>query len=153
MPRKYTADGANISPPLTWSGVPEGTKSLALIVEDPDAPDPAAPQRIFTHWIVYNIEPSTSGLPPGVDRDGLPVGAREGRNDFGALAYLGPKPPVGCHRYVFRLFALDVCLPESLGHPDRATLMNAIRDHVIEETELMATYEREHVESEPIARL
>lgn len=149
IPRNHTADGANLSPPLSFSGVPPGARSLALLVEDPDAPDPAAPRTIFVHWIVYNLQPSTRGLPLGADRGGLPPGARPGRNDFGGLDYEGPAPPVGRHRYVFRLFALDAMLPERLGAPDRAGLMAAIEGHVIAEAELMGLYEREHVESRP----
>src|SRR5688572_18896427 len=85
LPRNHTVDGANLAPPLTFEGVPRGTKSLALLVEDPDAPDPAAPQRIFTHWIVYDLQPSTPALAPGADRDGLPAGAKRGLNDAGRL--------------------------------------------------------------------
>jgi hypothetical protein len=149
IPRTHTAEGANLSPPLAFAGVPPGSKSLALIVEDPDAPDPAAPQRIFVHWIVYQLQPSTPGLPLGADREGLPAGARPGRNDFGNTRYAGPAPPIGRHRYVFRLFALDASLPD-LGTPDRARLMSAMRGHVLAEAELMGTYEREHFESRPL---
>lgn len=152
IPRNHTADGANLAPPLSFDGVPPGTKSLALVVEDPDAPDPAAPQKIFAHWIVYNLQPSTRGLPLGADRDGLPPGARAGRNDFGGTSYRGPEPPVGRHRYTFRLFALDATLPD-LGRPNREELMAAMRGHIIEDAELMGVYEREHSESHPIATL
>jgi Raf kinase inhibitor-like YbhB/YbcL family protein len=150
IPRNHTADGADLAPPLAIEGVPPGTKSLALIVEDPDAPDPAAPQRIFVHWIVYDMQPSTRSLPLGADRDGLPAGSRQGRNDFGVTGYGGPAPPVGRHRYLFRLFALDTRFGERLGHPRRADVMTAMDGHVIEEAEVMGTYERERAESQPI---
>jgi Raf kinase inhibitor-like YbhB/YbcL family protein len=138
IPRNHTSDGQNRSPTLAWSGVPAGARSLALVVEDPDAPDPAAPQRIFAHWLVYNLPATSAGLGPG-----LPAGARLGRNDFGHLGYEGPAPPIGRHRYFFRLFALDIILPPTLGEPDRAALMGAIQGHILEEAELMGVYERE----------
>ncbi len=141
IPMNHTSDGANLAPALAWAGVPPGAKSLALLVDDPDAPDPAAPQRTFTHWIVYNLPASAGGLALGADRSGLPSGAKHGRNDFGRLGYAGPKPPVGRHRYIFRLFALDCALPESLGHCDRAALLGAMHGHVVAEAELMGTYE------------
>ncbi|HCF58751.1 MAG TPA: YbhB/YbcL family Raf kinase inhibitor-like protein [Myxococcales bacterium] len=141
MPKKFTHDGKNISPPLTWAGVPAGTKSLALIVDDPDAPDPKAPKRIWTHWIVYNLPPDTRGLPEAV-RDGqLPRSAHEGVNDLGGHHYDGPNPPIGRHRYFFKLFALDTVLPD-LGHPTKAQLEKAMRGHVLEQAELMATYQK-----------
>jgi Raf kinase inhibitor-like YbhB/YbcL family protein len=143
IPERHTADGDDSSPPLAWSDLPPKTRSLALIVEDPDAPDPAAPRRIFTHWIVYNLQPSTDGLQLAADRSGLPAGAREGRNDFGRMAYGGPSPPVGRHRYFFRLYALDTTLPANLGAPDRGHLLAAMQGHVLAEAELMGTYERQ----------
>jgi Raf kinase inhibitor-like YbhB/YbcL family protein len=142
MPRTYTADGPNRSPALVWSDPPDGTRSLALVVEDPDAPDPASPQRIFTHWIVYNLAPRGGGLPLNAGKEGLPSGALAGRNDFGQTGYGGPAPPVGRHRYFFRLFALDTALPPGAG-VDRASFMRAIAKHIIEEAELMGVYERE----------
>jgi Raf kinase inhibitor-like YbhB/YbcL family protein len=142
IPQSHTADGENLSPPLAWEGVPPQAKSLALVVEDPDAPDPAAPRKTFAHWLVYNLQPSAGGLARGADRSGLPQGAREGRNDFGRLEYQGPSPPVGRHRYFFRLFALDRTLPKTLDIPDRAHLLEAIEGHVLAETDLMGTYER-----------
>lgn len=149
IPRNHTADGANIAPPLTIQGVPPGTRSLALVVEDPDAPDPAAPLRLFTHWIVYDLQPSTRSLPLGADRGALPAGARAGRNDFGTSGYGGPAPAVGRHRYLFRLFALDTTLAH-LSYPTRPELVAAMDGHVIDETELMGTYEREQAESHPL---
>jgi Raf kinase inhibitor-like YbhB/YbcL family protein len=144
IPRTHTVDGANRSPPLSWSGIPNKAKTLALVVEDPDAPDPAAPQRIFAHWILYNLSPMSDGLALGVGRGALPPPARAGRNDFGQVGYGGPAPPAGRHRYFFRLFALDVVLPEGDAF-DRAALMRAIQGHVVEEAELMGTYERVQV--------
>jgi Raf kinase inhibitor-like YbhB/YbcL family protein len=140
IPRMHAVEGLDRSPPLSWSGVPAGAQSLALIVEDPDAPDPSAPRGIFAHWIVYNLQPSSDGLALGVARGGLPSRASTGRNDFGKLGYTGPAPPVGRHRYFFRLFALDSVLPD--GELDRAALMRAMHGHILEETELMGTYER-----------
>ncbi len=149
IPKNHTADGADLSPPLAWDGVPPHAKSLVLLVEDPDAPDPASPQRIFVHWVVYNLDPSTKGLAMGADRDGLPAGARQGVNDFGKRAYGGPKPPVGKHRYFFRLFALDTRLSDG-DTMDRSALLAAIDGHIMAEAELMGTYERERFASQPI---
>jgi Raf kinase inhibitor-like YbhB/YbcL family protein len=120
IPRAHTADGANRSPPLSWSGIPNKAKSLALVVEDPDAPDPAAPQRIFAHWILYNLSPMSDGLALGVGAERCLRRPRAGRNDFSQLGYGGPAPPAGRHRYFFRLFALDVVLPD--GEPSTAPL-------------------------------
>ena len=143
IPQSHTSDGEDLSPPLAWSDVPTGAKSLALVVEDPDAPSPAAARKhTFVHWILYNLPPSTAALPLGIDRSGLPAGAHEGRNDFGSLAYAGPSPPSGRHRYFFRLYALDTTLPTSLGVPDRKRFSEAIKGHVLAEAELMGTYER-----------
>jgi hypothetical protein len=149
IPVNHTGDGDDLAPALAWDGVPRGTKSLALVVEDPDAPDPAAPQRTFAHWIVYNLQPASGGLPLGADRSGMPTGARSGRNDAGTIGYLGPRPPIGRHRYIFRLFALDAMLPD-LGAPTRKELLDAIEGHVLAEAELMGVYEHEHASSHPI---
>lgn len=139
IPRDYTCDGSETSPPLQWFDLPAQTRSLALIVEDPDAPDPAHPRRTFAHWLVYNLPPNDRGLNEGAADGGLPVGARLGINDFGDVGYDGPCPPTGEHRYVHRLFALDAVLPD-LGEPDRDALLEAIRGHVLAEAELVATY-------------
>jgi Raf kinase inhibitor-like YbhB/YbcL family protein len=141
IPATYTCDGAGVSPPLSWSGVPPGTKSLTLIVDDPDAPDPAAPQRTWVHWVVYNIPPDTNGLPEGVATHDLPGSARPGSNDWKKPGYGGPCPPVGRHRYVHKLYALDVALPD-LGHPTKTALEKAMQHHVIERAELIGTYQR-----------
>ena len=149
IPRNHTADGLNRSPPLTWSNPPAGTRSLALVVEDPDAPDPAAPQRTFCHWIVYNLSPGAGQLALNASKEPLAPGVRAGRNDFGETGYGGPAPPIGRHRYFFRLFALDAVLPDALGACDRATLMRALAGHVLEESQLMGLYERERAEPQP----
>jgi Raf kinase inhibitor-like YbhB/YbcL family protein len=136
IPEKYTCDGANVSPPLSWSGLPPGTKSLALIVDDPDAPDPAAPRQTWVHWVVYDIPPEVAGLPEGGG-----AGARTGTNDWKEARYGGACPPVGRHRYFHKLYALDVVLPD-LGHPSKAQLEQAMQNHVIDQAELVGTYQR-----------
>lgn len=140
IPAAFTCEGDDLSPPLAWSGVPAGAKSLALVIEDPDAPDPAAPQRIWTHWILYNIPPGAAGLQQGAGREGLPEGAREGRNDWKNKGYGGPCPPIGRHRYFHKLYALDALLPD-LGDPTRAQLEQAMRGHVLEQAELIGLYQ------------
>jgi Raf kinase inhibitor-like YbhB/YbcL family protein len=107
IPRRYTCEGEDISPPLIWSGTPERTKSFALIVDDPDAPDPAAPRMIWTHWVMYNLPPKIRELPAGISSEALPPGTREGQNDWKNLGYGGPCPPIGRHRYFHKLYALD----------------------------------------------
>ena len=110
IPSKYTCEGDDISPPLAWNGVPGGTKSLVLIIDDPDAPDPRAPQRVWVHWVVYNIPPDTKSLPENVSKTGLPQGTAVGLNDFKKTGYGGPCPPIGRHRYFHKLYALDSTL-------------------------------------------
>lgn len=139
IPARYTCDGAGLSPPLAWSGVPAGTRSLVLIMDDPDAPDPAAPKMTWVHWLVYNLPPESAGLPEDADHAGLPPGTREGLNDFRRTAYGGPCPPVGRHRYFIKLYALDSVLP-GLDTPDKEQLLGAMQDHVLEQTRLMGTY-------------
>ena len=141
IPREYTCDDADVAPALVWNGAPQGTKSFALIVDDPDAPDPAAPQRTYVHWVLYNLPPETAGLPEGMGSNDLPHGAREGRNDWGKPGYGGPCPPIGRHRYFHKLYALDVVLPD-LGQPDKAELMAAMEGHVVDEAQLMGTYQK-----------
>src|SRR5688572_22222776 len=111
IPSKYTCDGANISPPLAWAGAPPGTRSFALIVDDPDAPDPAAPKVVWAHWVLYNVPPSISVLTEGASRVAIPPGAREGQHDGHGPGYSGPCPPIGRHRYIHTLYALDADLP------------------------------------------
>ncbi|WAM26906.1 YbhB/YbcL family Raf kinase inhibitor-like protein [Myxococcus sp. NMCA1] len=143
IPIAYTGEGEDISPPLQWTGIPAGTKSLALIVEDPDAPDPRNPQMTFSHWVVYNIPPSAQGLPEGATPDVLPEGARQGQNDFRRQNYGGPMPPVGMHRYYFRLFALDTVLPD-LGRASRTQLREAMEGHIVGQAELIGLYTKVH---------
>lgn len=141
IPKQYTCQGADISPPLAWTNLPAGTKSLALIVDDPDAPDPAAPKMTWVHWVLYNIPPSASGLPEAVKPSALPAGTREGINDWKRTGYGGPCPPIGRHRYVHKLYALDVVLPD-LRQPTKAQLEKALVGHVLGQAELMGTYQQ-----------
>lgn len=141
IPAIHTCDGDNVSPPLSWTGVPDGTQSLALILEDPDAPDPAAPQRVFTHWVLYNIPPGASGLDQGVTPEALPPGIRTGMNDWKSPAYGGPCPPIGRHRYFHKLFAVDTVLPD-LGDAGKNDLLAAMEGHVLEQAELVGLYQR-----------
>jgi Raf kinase inhibitor-like YbhB/YbcL family protein len=139
IPPVYTCQGKDISVPLEWSGLPAGTRSLALIVDDPDAPDPAVPKMTWVHWVLYNIPPAATGLPEGVHARSLPAGTLEGSNDWGRTGYGGPCPPVGRHRYFFKLYALDVVLPD-LGTPDKKRLERAMKGHVLAQQELVGTY-------------
>lgn len=119
MPVKYSCQGDDISPPLAWQGVPDGTQSLVLIVDDPDAPDPKAPVRTWVHWVVFNLPPETESLPEDADKNGYPKGSNVGLNDWGRADYGGPCPPIGRHRYFHKLYALDVVL-DSLDKPKLA---------------------------------
>lgn len=143
IPIAYTGEGEDLSPPLQWENLPAGTKSLALIVEDPDAPDPRNPQMTWCHWVLYDIPPSAQGLPEGAAPEVLPAGTLQGLNDWNRVGYGGPMPPIGRHRYYFRLYALDTVLPD-LGRPTRRELLDAIEDHVVGEAVLMGTYEKVH---------
>jgi len=142
IPTRYTCDGEDIAPELRWSGLPEGTRSLALIVDDPDAPDPAAPKMTFVHWVLYNLPADSGGLPEAVTSAELPSGAREGVNNWERTGYGGPCPPIGRHRYFHKLFALDTVLPD-LGRPTSQALQEAMQGHVLARTELMGTYQRD----------
>ena len=119
IPRKYTCDGEDLSPPLSWSGLPAGTKSLALIVDDPDAPDPKAPKMVYVHWVLYNIPADAAGLAEAIRAADLPRGTLEGLNDWGRTGYGGPCPPIGRHRYFHKLYALDTVFRD-LGTADEA---------------------------------
>lgn len=141
IPARHTCEGADVSPPLAWTGVPAGARAFALIVDDPDAPDPAAPKRVFVHWVLHDIPASAAGLPEGVARAALPAGTREGRNDWSRTGYGGPCPPVGRHRYFFKLYALDAPLGD-LGAPDKAAVVAAMKGHVLAEAQLIGTYEK-----------
>jgi Raf kinase inhibitor-like YbhB/YbcL family protein len=137
IPARYTADGRDVSPELSWGGVPPETKSLALVCEDPDAP-----RGIWVHWVLYELPPGVAALPEGVPpRESLTGGGTHGKNDFGKLGYGGPAPPSGTHRYFFRLYALDCSLPLPPG-ATRAELLRAMEGHVLARGELMGTYSR-----------
>jgi hypothetical protein len=142
IPKQYTCQGDDVSPALAWDDLPEGTKSLALIVDDPDAPDPAAPQRTWVHWVLYNIPPGASGLKQAIEPTALPPGTREGKNDWKRTGYGGPCPPIGRHRYFHKLYALDVMLPD-LKEPTKAELEQAMKGRVIGKIELMGTYQKD----------
>jgi len=141
IPAKYTCEGANVSPPLAWSGIPAKAKSIALVVDDPDAPDPRAPRMTWVHWVLYDVPPTASGVPEAATARTLPAGAKEGVNDFKRPGYGGPCPPVGRHRYVHKLYALDATLPD-LRTPTKADLEKAMEGHVLERAELVGTYQK-----------
>jgi len=142
IPSLYTCEGSDQSPPLAWSGVPAGTKSLALIVDDPDAPDPAAPKMTWVHWVLYNIPPDTTGFAAGQSRPSdLPPGTREGLNDSKREGYGGPCPPIGRHRYVHKLYALDTVLPV-LRPATKAALEKAMQGHILAKGELVGYYRK-----------
>jgi Raf kinase inhibitor-like YbhB/YbcL family protein len=142
IPKIYTCQGKDISPALSWSGLPAGTKSLALIVDDPDAPDPAAPKMTWVHWVLYNIPPVAPGLAEAVTPATLPPGTLEGHNNWQRTGYGGPCPPIGRHRYFHKLYALDVVLPD-LGLPTSAALVQAMQGHVLGQAELIGTYQKD----------
>ncbi|HVN90263.1 MAG TPA: YbhB/YbcL family Raf kinase inhibitor-like protein [Candidatus Binataceae bacterium] len=141
IPAAYTCDGKDASPRLVWSGAPQATRSLALIVDDPDAPDPAAPKMTWVHWILYNLPPTAKDLPEAVDVAGLPPDTLEGLNDWKRTGYGGPCPPIGRHRYFFNLYALDTVLPD-LKRPGKAKLEEAMKGHILAQAELIGTYQR-----------
>jgi hypothetical protein len=137
IPQRYTCEGDDVSPPLEWSAPPDGTRSLALIVDDPDAPDPKAPKMTWVHWVLYDLPPGERGLPEAMRKP--PAGALEGLNDWKRTRYGGPCPPIGRHRYVHKLYALDRVLPD-LGRPTKARLEQAMQGHVLAKAELIGTY-------------
>ncbi len=139
IPTEFTCEGADVAPPLEWSGVPAKAKSLALIVDDPDAPDPKAPKRTYVHWVLYNMPASATSLPKGAQQ--LPSGTRQGKNDWKQARYGGPCPPIGRHRYFFKLYALDATLAD-LKEPDKAALEAAMRGHILEQAQVIGTYEK-----------
>jgi hypothetical protein len=141
IPRRFTCEGEDVSPPLAWSGTPEGTRSLALIVDDPDAPDPNAPQMTWVHWVLYNLLSSARELAEAVASEELPVGAEDGQNDWKNPGYGGPCPPIGRHRYFHKLYALDLVLPD-LGAPTKSELEKNMEGHVLGQAELVGTYEK-----------
>jgi Raf kinase inhibitor-like YbhB/YbcL family protein len=141
IPSKYTCEGQDVSPPLAWSGLPNNTKSVAMIVDDPDAPDPAKPQRVYVHWVVYNIPPQATTLDENASKSEMPSGAVQGMNDWGKAEYGGPCPPIGRHRYFFKLYALDTALT-GLKDATKADLEKAMKGHIVDSGELMGTYQK-----------
>jgi len=140
IPARFTCQGDDVSPPLRWQDAPAGTRSFALIVDDPDAPDPAAPKMTWVHWVLYDIAPSARGLPEDAGRR-LPEGTRQGFNDWKRAGYGGPCPPIGRHRYFFKLYALDVLLGD-LGQAGKADLEQAMAGHVLADAQLIGTYQK-----------
>lgn len=141
IPAKYTCSGEDTSPPLAWSGTPAGTLSFALIVDDPDAPDPAAPKMTYVHWVAYNIPGDSRELAEGAGKGAMPAGTGLGLNDWKKPDYGGPCPPIGRHRYFFKLSALDTTL--SLSNPTKADLEAAMKGHVLGAAQLMGTYQKD----------
>jgi Raf kinase inhibitor-like YbhB/YbcL family protein len=141
IPVRYTCNGDDVSLPLNWEGVPEACRSLALIVDDPDAPDPRAPKMVWVHWVLYNIPPDTNSLAEHITSTTLPNGAFEGINDWQRPGYGGPCPPVGRHRYFHKLYALDIVL-EGLNRPTKADVEAAMQGHIIAQAELIGTFQK-----------
>jgi Raf kinase inhibitor-like YbhB/YbcL family protein len=140
IPSQYTCDGEDKSPPLTWEGIPPGTQSFVLIVDDPDAPDPQAPRMTWVHWVLYNLPASCTHLGESVQASNLPQGTKEGVNDWKRTGYGGPCPPVGRHRYFHKLYALDVELAD-LGAANKSQVEKAMEGHVLAEAQLVGTYQ------------
>lgn len=142
IPRQYTCQGSDLSVPLAWSGLPAATRSLVLIVDDPDAPDPAAPKLTWVHWVLYNIPPGAAGLKEAIKPGELPKGTLEGLNDWKRTGYGGPCPPIGRHRYFHKIYALDTVLPD-LNRPTKAQVEAAMQGHILEKFELIGTYQKD----------
>ncbi len=140
IPKKYTCESDDFSPPLEWSGGPDNTKSFALIVDDPDAPDPAKPKMVYVHWVVINIPPATTHLAENASRSVMPAGSLTGVNDWQKAEYGGPCPPIGRHRYYFKLYALDTTL--DLSSPTKQDVETAMTGHVLGMAQLMGTYQK-----------
>jgi Raf kinase inhibitor-like YbhB/YbcL family protein len=140
IPRKYTCEGDDVSPPLSWSGIPAGARSLVLIVDDPDAPDPAAPRTTWVHWVLYDLPPSVAGLPEAAGPPSAP--ARSGLNDWRKAGYGGPCPPIGRHRYFHKLYALDREIGDLGAKATKADVVKAMEGHVLAETRLVGTYQK-----------
>ena len=137
IPSQYTCDGKDISPPIKWSGVPQNTKSLAIIGDDPDAPS-----GTWVHWVVYYISPTVSELPEGVPtKETTSDGIKQGTNDFKKIGYGGPCPPSGTHRYYFKLYALDTELQLS-SKAKKSDVENAMKGHILATGQLMGKYKR-----------
>jgi len=141
IPSQFTCQGTDRSPPLSFAEIPVGARSLTLIVDDPDAPDPAAPKMTWVHWVLYNLPPQTTGLVEAIAPRELPPGTLEGLNDWKRTGYRGPCPPVGRHRYVHKLYALDVVLPD-LNKPTKAALEKAMHGHILAHAVLVGTYQK-----------
>ena len=139
IPARYTCEGDDVSPPVQWRGVPAGAKSLVLIVDDPDAPDPRAPKLTWVHWVLANLPVDSGGLPENVSTMALPAGTVEGLNDWKRTRYGGPCPPIGRHRYFHKLYALDTVLG-GLKQPTKAQVEAAMKGHVLAQAELVGTY-------------
>ncbi|MBS3954803.1 MAG: YbhB/YbcL family Raf kinase inhibitor-like protein [Methylomicrobium sp.] len=142
IPKRFTCQGEDSSPAIEWSGIPAEAKSLVLIVDDPEAPDPAKPKMTWVHWVLYNIVPTATGLAQAVASGSLPVGTLEGQNDWKRTGYGGPCPPIGRHRYFHKLYALDLELPD-LKQPSKAELEAAMKGHVLDQAELIGTYQKQ----------
>jgi Raf kinase inhibitor-like YbhB/YbcL family protein len=140
IPSLYTCEGKDISPPLSWEGVPAGAKSLAFVIDDPDAPDPKAPKRVWVHWILYNLPPNANGLAENADGGGLPAGTVRGLTDSKKAKYGGPCPPIGRHRYVHKIYALDTTI--DLAQATKSELEAAMKGHVLAQAELIGTYQK-----------
>jgi len=143
IPAVHTCDGGDRSPPLAFSGVPAAAKSLALIVDDPDAPAPDAktPPKPWVHWVLYNLPVASTGLAEALAPTDLPFQAQQGSNDWHLTGYRGPCPPNGRHRYVHKLYALDAVLT-GLASPTKAELEAAMKGHIVGESQLVGTYQR-----------
>lgn len=142
IPTQYTCEGQNTSPPISWSNLPNNAKSLALIMDDPDAADPKDPtHQSFTHWVLYNIPITSAGLEEGIEAAKLPLGTKQGKNGWDKTGYGGPCPPTGLHHYYFKLYALDTILPD-LNNPTKQQLEKAMEGHILNETELIGTYQK-----------
>jgi Raf kinase inhibitor-like YbhB/YbcL family protein len=141
IPAPYTCQGEDKAPPLAWSGVPDNTRSLVLIMDDPDAPDPKAPRMTWVHWVLYNLPPDARSLPEGATAQDLPAGTGEGVNDWSRTGYGGPCPPIGRHRYFHKLYALDTTLKD-LHLPTKVQVETAMQGHVIAQAELVGTYQK-----------
>lgn len=142
IPKRFTCQGEDKSSAINWSNVPAAAKSLVLIVDDPDAPDPAEPKMTWVHWVLYNIPPTVTGLAEAIAPGSLPAGTLQGENDWKRTGYGGPCPPIGRHRYFHKLYALDQELPD-LKQPPKAELEAAMKGHVLEQAELIGTYQKQ----------
>ncbi len=142
IPAKYTCEGSDINPPLKWSGVDKSAKSLVLIVDDPDAPDPKAPKMTWIHWILYDIPATAAGVSEDARTSGFPAGTKEGLNSWKRGKFGGPCPPIGRHRYFFKLYSLDTLLSFSKV-PTKDKIVKAMNGHILQKAELVGTYQKQ----------